>query len=373
MSQTNIPAKIKTQLWTITAGRCQYENCNEPLWRDDMRMADMNRAYIAHIVADSPDGPRGDEIRSPILAKDIKNLMLMCDTHHRLIDIENEKEYPEERLLKMKRENEERVEMVTGIIPDSKTHILIYGANIGLQNTPLSYRETATAVLPTKYPRQSYPLEISLHNSSFYDDEHNYWILEAENLTRQVNQKILPQIIQDSINHLSIFALAPQPLLIKLGSLLTDLNTIDVFQRHREPVTWRWQEDSTFDNFEIIEPNNCRGLPVLNISLSGTITEDRIRPLFAEPISIWTITHSEPNNDFLKSRKILSEFRKICRVFFDKVKARHGQDNLLHVFPAMPISAAIEFGRTRMPKADLGLIIYDQNNKKGGFISTIEI
>lgn len=99
MSKTSIPEKIKTQLWTLSAGRCEYRGCNKPLWKDELSMAKMNNAYIAHIVADSTDGPRGDAKRSPLLAKSFSNLMLMCDAHHRLIDKEDVDGHPESLLI----------------------------------------------------------------------------------------------------------------------------------------------------------------------------------------------------------------------------------------------------------------------------------
>jgi len=58
---------------------------------------------------------------------------------------------------------------------------------------------------------------------------------------------------------------------------------------------------------------------------------------------------------------------------FDRVKAYHGQHSVLHLFPAMPVSAAIELGRVYMPKADLPLVIYDQQNKYKAFIRTIQL
>ena len=61
------------------------------------------------------------------------------------------------------------------------------------------------------------------------------------------------------------------------------------------------------------------------------------------------------------------------RIAFDRIKAKHGQDAKLHIFPAMPVSAAIELGRVWMPKADLPMIIYDQNWKREGFFKTITI
>jgi len=88
----------------------------------------------------------------------------------------------------------------------------------------------------------------------------------------------------------------------------------------------------------------------------------------------------KPNNDYMRSKKGLLDFRKLMRKAFDKIKAKHGQDVELNIFPAMPVSVAIELGRVWMPKADLpmiiydqNLIIYDQNSKLGGFSKAIKI
>ena len=54
--------------------------------------------------------------------------------------------------------------------------------------------------------------------------------------------------------------------------------------------------------------------------------------------------------------------RLLCSTF-NAIKGRHGETQLLHVFPAMPVAAAVETGRVWMPKADLPLLIYDQNRK----------
>ena len=56
----------------------------------------------------------------------------------------------------------------------------------------------------------------------------------------------------------------------------------------------------------------------------------------------------------------------------DRIKALHGQDAVLHVFPAVPVSIAVEIGRVWMPKADLPLCIYDQNRKLNGFTKALE-
>jgi SMODS-associated and fused to various effectors sensor domain len=40
---------------------------------------------------------------------------------------------------------------------------------------------------------------------------------------------------------------------------------------------------------------------------------------------------------------------------------------------SMPAALAVEFGRVRMPKADLPLLIYDENPVAGGFQSALSI
>ena len=76
-----------------------------------------NSAYIAHIVADKPDGPRGDTVRSKLLCDDISNLMLLCNEHHNLIDKVDVEGHPESRLLVMKHQHEERIRRITDIAP----------------------------------------------------------------------------------------------------------------------------------------------------------------------------------------------------------------------------------------------------------------
>lgn len=102
MSKSHIPETVKCRLWGLAAGRCQYRGCQHELWKDDLTKAEFNSAYIAHIVADSPDGPRGDKVRSAQLKDRIENLMLMCDVHHRLIDKGDVDGHPESLLLAMR-------------------------------------------------------------------------------------------------------------------------------------------------------------------------------------------------------------------------------------------------------------------------------
>jgi len=358
----------------LAGGRCEYRGCNEILWRDSITMGKMNKAYIAHVVADRPYGPRGDVVRSDQLKDDLRNLMLLCDQCHRRIDKEQLQEHPEEVLLKMKREHEDRIELATALRPEDRTHVLLYGSNIGAITSPLTERGCEEALQKARRLRTTpNPISLSWRGRKTEDHEDGYWRTEVEELQRQFAAFTASARLSD-VNHFSVFAHAPQPLLIKLGALLTDQFPTDVYQLHREPKsTWVWQEDDDGLIYKLHIPATIAGPPVLKLALSGTINDERVTEVAPRGATIWTVTRDNPHNDHLRSLTQLSLLRKIMRTAMDKIKAAHGEDETLHVFPAMPVSAAVEFGRIRMPKADLSMLIYDQNRLTGGFTPSITI
>jgi hypothetical protein len=74
----------------------------------------------------------------------------------------------------------------------------------------------------------------------------------------------------------------------------------------------------------------------------------------------------------MRSKAQLSLFRKEIRKLMVQINEKHSKKPL-KIFPAMPISCAIELGRVRMPKSDMQWIVYDQNNKADKFIEAITI
>jgi hypothetical protein len=299
--------------------------------------------------------------------------MLLCDVHHRLIDKEDVAGHSVERLRDMKVLHEQRIEITTAIGPDKQSHVLLYGANIGNQSSTLSFNKAAEAMLPARYPADLHPLTLGMINSSFTDRDAMFWELEGSHLSKMIVQQVRPRLAQGSIHRLSIFALAPQPLLILLGSLLSDILAAEVYQLHREPPNWRWQEHEPSFHFVVEEPKPGSGPPALVLSLSATIMQDRITAILGDDVAIWKVTITDPHNDFLKSPEQLKDFRVLLRSLLDKIKARHGQNTVLHIFPAMPVSTAVELGRIRMPKADMPWTIYDQVNDRGGFVEALNI
>src|SRR5690606_1718414 len=211
-----------------------------------------------------------------------------------------------------------RVELVTSIEQNMKSHLLLYGANIGDQGAVLRFENTAAAMIPDYYPASNLPLEISLKNSNFQDHDDFYWDLEGKHLAKAFNEKVKPGISSGAISHLSIFGLAPQPLLMKLGSLLTDIPEIRVFQRHREPQTWTWQNDDPELRFILDAPKNPGEKIALNLSLSASINNDRICRVLGDDVSIWTLTVTSPHRDLIRTEAQLIMLRDKIRVVLDQ-------------------------------------------------------
>lgn len=372
MSVSYIPEKVKILLWGKAAGRCQYRGCNDSLYRDDLTQAEFNQSYIAHIVADSPQGPRGHATRSELLKRDINNLMLLCDTHHRLIDREQVDKHTEDVLIEMKKEHEERMNLITGINYNKKSEIVIYKASIGVNPVVMTYEYLREYLVPKYYPARHTATDLSLSNSTSVDSRKSFWELQIENLEDQFRDQILPKLRKSELPHVSLFALAPIPLLIKLGIMLNDIQQIDVRQKRRNPDTWKF-EDHTDTVYNLELAAEVKTNIALKIELSDTITDDRIISVLGEDTSIYSIKIDHPDNDFVKSRKQIADFGEKMKEAFREIKRLHGQEAILNIFPAMPVSLAVQLGRVWMPKADLSMTIFDQNRDLGGFVKAIDI
>jgi len=356
-------------VWAKSAGRCQFQNCNIPLIGHLVAgNRGANKGYVAHIIADSPDGPRGDKKLSEELENDPDNVMLLCDPCHREIDKENPDKYSAELLREMKSEHEEWVQTVLSAGPESRSHILQFSATIGTNRTAVPIDECTRAIMPHKTPAAATPIEIKVRGTHFADDDPSYWALEIANLRHQIEtQQIKHRMEKGEIRHLSVFGLAPIPLLIEFGHLLSDISAATVYQLHREPPGqgWKWAEDEPAMGLQINKGSPGAAKVALKLSLSAKIDDSRVTSILGEDISIWEVTCPNPHNDVMRREEDLSSYRRLIRHTLEQIKEIHGPETQLSVFPAIPVSCAIELGRVWQPKAHLAFDIFDQSGPNG--------
>lgn len=373
----HIKKEVENELWARAAGRCQFNGCNRILYKSPVTQERVNISEKAHIYSFSENGPRGwgPFKKNPKDLNEIRNLMLMCHDCHKTIDqdIDGSKYYGS-LLRQWKNEHEQRIITLTGITANRKSHVIFYESNIGEQRSPLQQEDAMEAMFPDRYPVSDNPVCLSM-SCSHEDRITEFWKTESEHLKRVFNQKILPLIENDSVKHFSLFSLAPIPLLIQLGALFTDKIPVDTYQPIREPKGWHWQDFPEGFDFIIKTPKEKSGEPVLIISLSDIIYQDRIKNVMEKDVAIWELTVPDGHlgNDNIRSKAQLSMMRTVIRKLMILIKGIHGLSAPLSIFPAMAVSCSIEMGRARMPKADMPWVVYDQNNKEGRFIKAITI
>lgn len=371
----HIKSEVERELWGRAAARCQFSDCNRLLYKSPVTQEPVNLAEMAHIYSFSKDGPRGwgPFKVNRVGLNDMSNLMLVCHDCHKKIDQDkNGERYSAELLRQWKEAHEARVRIVTGISVSKKSHVVQYGSRIGDENSPLQTSVAIDAMFPDWYPTDDRPVNLSMQ-CALDDSTKEFWITEAAHLKREFDRQIRTRVEDAQPNHFSVFAMAPQPLLILLGSLFTDKVPAIVYQLHREPKTWKWQPHPDDFYFRVNEPADKNGIPALVLSLSANISPDRVESALNGKVAIWEITIDECHNDFLRSEAQLSMFREALRKLMVRIKSTHLSVTDLKVFPVMPVSCAVELGRIRMPKADLPWVIYDQNNKHQKFIETLTI
>lgn len=357
----------KLLVWGRAAGRCQFKNCRKALDHDLIAgKAEVNAAYLAHIVASSPNGKRGDPKRSHELADDAANIMLMCDVHHRIIDGETTwQNYREPLLLQWKKEHEDWVDLVLSSSLESRSHILQFSAPIGPNETAVPFDDCVNAILPQRSPAEKRPTEIKVKGMHFQDKDQTYWGIQPQVLRDGIAQNIRGRFENGDIRHLSIFGLAPIPLLMELGRLISDISDVDVYERHREPAQWKWPEDGPEVSFSRTKGRSGPKHVALKLSVTSYIADDRITDAIGDDVSIWEISSDPQLQGVIRHKDDLSRYRATVRSTLDEIKNIHGMDVRLSIFPAVPVSCAIEFGRVWQPKAHPVVEIFDQVQGQG--------
>lgn len=370
MSKNQLNQQDQRILLAEAGGQCELEGCPEFIYEDMLTKQRFCFGEYAHIIGDSPDGPRGDVELSEKYCKDRRNIMLLCPKHHKMIDSILEK-YSDTQLFEMKKRHEERVRRILSIGKDKFSTVITYAANVGESNCVISPDDAnETLLLDGWYPSESRPIELGLVNSSFEDKSSEFWELELKHLEQQFQQKVGQYIQPQKMNRFSVFAIAPMPLLVFLGTLLSDKFEVTVYQLHKEPYSWMWQTDKV-QPFIVKCPNDKRGHPVLIFSLSSAI-RDRVEKLYPEQgVSIWEMTVPNPNNDYLRSKEQLHDFRVKVRSILEDINHYAPTGESIDVHMAMSVSCAVSLGIVRNTKADRAFNLFDRNNGQDIKVMTI--
>jgi len=360
-------------LFVQAGGRCQFDGCNKYLFEHPLTLAEGNFSEMAHIVAFSREGPRGNVSLPSTLVNDVRNLMLLCPQCHKLID-DHPDQYTVTTLEKYKRKHEERIRHVTGLGPDLKTTVVQLKTKVAGQLVAIPIAQVTEAVSP-RYPTDARGYVIDL--TDINDEDLGFVQTAMQKIKRETERLYEPGMDVTETRHISLFALAPIPLLIFLGRQLSNKIPVDVYQRHRDTEDWVWKtvgEPVEYKFHKLRSGHNQKNVAIV-LSLSGKIHFDSLPREIDDSYSVYeiTLTGAEPNPTFLRLREDIINFKEIYQASLRTILRDHGNIEKIHFFPAVPAPVAVLCGRELLPKVDPKLLVYDYDKSKGGFNLIMEV
>lgn len=367
----DIPHRVRLLLYVHAGGRCEFDGCNTYLFEDSLTLTEGNFGEAAHIVAFREQGARGTDANRPADINRLANLMLLCATHHKLID-DHPTDYTRSTLESYKAAHEDRIKHVTSLGPDRKTAVVVFTALIRGHMVGIPYHQIAEATAP-RFPTTRQPFTIDL--TGLPADDRAFYQTACTTIKRRVQSLFSPEGEAAKAAHVSIFAIGPIPLLICLGRQLSNKVASDPYQRHRDSESWTWKTDGAPVEYRFRRMNRGRFKKVaLVLSLSGTI---RLRDLPAgtrRSSAIYEITLNgmTPQTTFLQQKRDLDAFRAVYQEAIATILQTHGPLDTIDLFPAVPAPIAVLCGRELLPKVHPKLRVYDNDRDAGGFTFKLE-
>jgi hypothetical protein len=140
MGRKSIPDKEMKALISISGGVCAFPGCAKRFVEPGNEADDAAfLGEMAHIVADSRQGPRGDSPMSDEDRDKHANLLLLCGDHHKIIDSQP-RTYSVSVLRKMKEDHEGRIRRATSVsaplAPIALTREVIHSSLLAVTHLP---------------------------------------------------------------------------------------------------------------------------------------------------------------------------------------------------------------------------------------------
>lgn len=243
----------RNQVLLDAHGRCMFDGCGADLTEDPVTRGRGNFATLAHNVAASEGGTRGVLYLSGSLANCPENILLLCDTHHRLVDTVAKADYPAAELSEMRRRFRETATTLLDALALEPTPAFCVAWPI--------HRQRISLPSPQQIARALRPIGARLGGQlrTVSDNEAVLRSLEEEALwpvmgaaVEQTAADILQQAHMEGYRA-ALFAMGLMPALIALGAKLGNKCEITPMLRYRESGLWYWPANQPRGEFYTIE------------------------------------------------------------------------------------------------------------------------
>lgn len=345
----------EAHLWVACGGICSFEGCNKRLI--ETSSGDLTNVGIkAHIIGHAKNSPRHEYMEeygyTQETLEDVSNLMLMCHYHSKLIDDDHTKDkFPPDRLFKMKKDHEEQI--ASWSESNKKKSIALIHKRLGGPLTDIEFDGDVPFIL----------IDAVEDQTVFKDFTREGWE-EAKKRNEELYERFLAKMKEKNANVGEVFPLSPIPLLIHLGSLLTDTVPYSIYQYNRETGLWvsdnpTQEKDVTLTTFTDIKQNE--ELAVL-VSVSGVVKRKSVEETLKRETDFISFGVDDPNLKRILYREDVVNIQSKIKGDIEKLLQQHDYEKI-HLFYDGPAGLAIEIGRGINPSIWSEVCLYQYNGR----------
>jgi hypothetical protein len=297
--------------------------------------------------------------------------MLLCYDQHHVIDSPSLWDtYDADTLRRLKRTHERHIKQLTGLRELNRTTVLRVVSTLHGQAVELSRQSVNKALIS----REKFPDWILLNGADEFEvdlrrlpgEKHStpeFWTMARTHMEHQLAQ-LRTHVNKESVESVSVFALARIPILVLLGTMLDDTVKTELYPKRRDSAEqWGWDDSAEPVEFTFRAVRN--GTIPTNVavmfSLSGSVDIDRLPPEVDETFTVFELRPAGlPVVELIKTQQCLDDFSQCWRYLLSTIEAEHPGAEEISIFPAVSAAAAVSIGRHLMHAAHPPLRIYDR-------------
>lgn len=368
---------IKDELRYLAAWRCQFSGCGKDLRNHQPTGTRGRFSYFAHIVAASPEGPRGDAVLSRQLASEPTNFLLLCDECHRLIDKIRPADYSVDMLRKMREASIAEIQRLLGTLQNPAAEVVAIVGNITAQMAQFTIDDAHEALWGVGLrSAQSMPQRY-FDPGGLHHDVHapEYWPSVFRLLRQDVpSLQTLLTGTRTGIARprLAVFPQHATSVMLVAGRILGDTSGVEVFQPHRNRPPgvsrWAWPENEPEPpqnkyKMQILQDHEANeGAAILVIGLTQDVDPQRMpAPCAANGqrlLPTILVSGLQFDQHCVRHRIDLTlievQVDKALRTLHDEWRVR-----TVHLFVCAPAAAVVTVGRKIQARHQADFIVYE--------------
>ena len=373
---TPISTATRSQVLLDAHGRCMFDGCGVDLTEDPVTGTRGNFATLAHNVAASEGGTRGVLYLSNSLANDPSNVLLLCETHHRLIDKVATADYPASRLSAMRQRFYAAANGLLDGLALAPTPVFCVAWPVHRQVIALPSSQQIARALKPIGARLDGQLRSVNDNEALLRSLEGAPLWEAmSTAVEQTAADILFQAHGEGYRA-ALFAMGLMPALIALGAKLGNKCDITPMLRYREHGLWYWPvaeprgEFYTIDGLDELSCSEREVCLLLGLTAVPEAMQSTAESLGMCVVSVVALTEYL-GNGAMGHPDDGASFRQRMQELLHRLRDTH-RVRSVHVLPCASNAACVFFGQA-FDSHHPDLVIYDFASDGNGMVPRFRI